>query len=123
MLLASLVSFLAALLTLIAFAIDIALYANVRHQYGRLGGVIEHTGAAPGTSASSSYPWNKGTLTLNGDSCRGCAAFWMTFVSFILLCLAGGTVCVGRRRDRMAGATSYNTGNKVSWRDRFRRSA
>ncbi len=40
--------------------------------------------------------------------------FWLTFVSFLLLCFAGCTVCFGRRRDRLDGATTY------SWRDRFR---
>lgn len=47
----------------------------------------------------------------------------MTFVSFILLFLAGGTVCFGRRRDRMAGATTYPVANQKSrsWRDRFTR--
>ncbi|KAH9886961.1 hypothetical protein C8Q73DRAFT_266718 [Cubamyces lactineus] len=90
-LLASLVSFLAALLTLIAFAIDIALYAYVKHQMGKLDGVASNTDTAPG--------------------------FWMTFVAFLLLCFAGCTVCFGRRRDRMEGATTYN----YSWKDRFRR--
>ena len=51
-LLASLASFLAALLTLIAFAIDIALYVYVKHQMGKLTGVIEHTNTAPGASLS-----------------------------------------------------------------------
>lgn len=50
-LLASLVSFLAALLTLIAFAIDIALYAFVKHQMGKLTGVIQHTNTGPGASS------------------------------------------------------------------------
>lgn len=45
------------------------------------------------------------------------AGFWLTFVSFILLCLAGCTVCFGRRRARTEGATTYN----YSWKDRFRR--
>ncbi|KAH8102707.1 actin cortical patch SUR7/pH-response regulator pali [Cristinia sonorae] len=93
-LLASLTSFLAALITLVAFAIDIALYAYVKHQMGKLDGVRTNTNTAP--------------------------AFWMTFVSFILLCLAGCTVCFGRRRDRMAGATSYPVSTKGSWRDRLR---
>ena len=44
-------------------------------------------------------------------------AFWLTFVSFILLALAGCTVCFGRRRDRLDGATTY------SWKDRFRKTA
>lgn len=47
-LLASLVSFLAALLTLISFAIDIALLAFVKHQMGKLVGVSEHTNGGPG---------------------------------------------------------------------------
>uniref|UniRef100_A0A8H8CF67 Uncharacterized protein n=1 Tax=Psilocybe cubensis TaxID=181762 RepID=A0A8H8CF67_PSICU len=72
-------SFLAALLTLIAFAIDIALYALVRHAMNGLG-IGANTNTAPG--------------------------FWMTFVTLILLVLAGFTVCFGRRRDRMSGATS-----------------
>ncbi|KIP05684.1 hypothetical protein PHLGIDRAFT_107867 [Phlebiopsis gigantea 11061_1 CR5-6] len=94
-LLAALASFLAALLTLIAFAIDIALYVYVKHQMRKLTGVIEHTSTAP--------------------------AFWMTFAAFILLCLAGCTVCFGRRRDRMAGATSYPMApKKLSWRDKFK---
>ncbi|KAI8992788.1 hypothetical protein BD414DRAFT_482207 [Trametes punicea] len=90
-LLASLTAFLAALLTLIAFAIDIALYAWLKHQMSKLAGVGSNTDTAPG--------------------------FWMTFVAFLLLCFAGCTVCFGRRRDRMEGATTYN----YSWKNRFRR--
>ena len=52
-LLASLASFLAALLTLIAFAIDIALYAWVKHQMGKLDGVGSTTDTAPGECARS----------------------------------------------------------------------
>ncbi|PPQ64124.1 hypothetical protein CVT24_008735 [Panaeolus cyanescens] len=77
-LIASLVSFLAALLTFIAFAIDIALYALVRHEMKDLN-VAVNTNTAPG--------------------------FWLTFVAFILLLLAGCTVCFGRRRERLANAT------------------
>jgi hypothetical protein len=40
---ASLTAFFAALMTLIAFSIDIALYVYVNHQMGKLGGVIEET--------------------------------------------------------------------------------
>ncbi|KAI0753617.1 hypothetical protein C8Q74DRAFT_1211098 [Fomes fomentarius] len=90
-LLASLASFLAALLTLIAFAVDIALYAFVKHEVHKLSGVASNTNTAP--------------------------AFWMTFVSFLLLLIAGCTVCFGRRKDRLDGATSYS----YSWKDRFRR--
>ena len=51
-LLASLASFLAALLALIAFAVDIALYAYVKHQVGKLDGVASNTDTAPGERLS-----------------------------------------------------------------------
>jgi hypothetical protein len=47
-LVASLLSFFSALLTLIAFAIDIALYAYVKHEVGKLDGVNASTNTAPG---------------------------------------------------------------------------
>lgn len=49
--------------------------------------------------------------------------FWMTFVSFILLLLAGCTVCFGRRKDRMSGATSYpvSSNPKKNFFSRFRK--
>ncbi|KAF7345080.1 hypothetical protein MVEN_01671500 [Mycena venus] len=96
-LLASLTSFLAALLTLIAFAIDIALFAFVHHEIGKLPDVN-------GTTHTS-------------------VAFWLTFVTLILLLLAGCTVCFGRRKDRMSGAASYPMAsyNKPSFFSRFRR--
>jgi ABC-type nickel/cobalt efflux system permease component RcnA len=78
-LVASLVSFLAALLTLVAFAINIALFVYVKHELG--------------------------TLNINETTITG-PGFWLTFVSLLLLLLAGCTVCFGRRRDRMAGATN-----------------
>ncbi|KAG2065524.1 pali-domain-containing protein [Suillus decipiens] len=96
-LVASLVSFLAALLTLIAFAINIALFAYVKHEMGKLD-ISETTITGPG--------------------------FWLTFVSLLLLILAGCTVCFGRRRDRMAGATNNSSqlnGPKVGFLSRFRR--
>ncbi|EJF55914.1 hypothetical protein DICSQDRAFT_175390 [Dichomitus squalens LYAD-421 SS1] len=89
-LLASLAAFLAAFLTLVAFLCDIALYAWVKHQVGKLSNVGSNTDTAPG--------------------------FWITFVCFLLLTFAGCTVCFGRRRDRLDGATTYS----YSWRDRFR---
>ncbi|KAJ7212995.1 hypothetical protein GGX14DRAFT_619723 [Mycena pura] len=96
-LVASLTSFLAAFLTLIAFAIDIALYAFVHHEIGKL----------PDVSSTT----------------RTSAAFWMTFVTLILLLLAGCTVCFGRRKDRMSGAASYpmSSVNKGSFFSRFPR--
>ncbi|EIW76851.1 pali-domain-containing protein [Coniophora puteana RWD-64-598 SS2] len=94
-LVASVLSFLAALLALLAFIIDIALYAWVKHEMGNLG-VPESTITGPG--------------------------FWLTFVAMILLFLAGCTVCFGRRRDRMSGATSYEmSGPKTGFFSRFRR--
>ncbi|TFY66996.1 hypothetical protein EVJ58_g1901 [Rhodofomes roseus] len=96
---ASLAAFLAGTIAFIAFLVDVALYAYVKSEAGKLDGVNAHTDTAPG--------------------------FWVTFVSFILLFLAGGTVCFGRRRDRMAGATNYPMASSKfsrSWRDRFTRS-
>ncbi|KAF9546456.1 pali-domain-containing protein [Agrocybe pediades] len=96
-LLASIVSFLAAALTLIAFAIDIALFVLVRNAMNKLD-IGANTDTAPG--------------------------FWMTFVTLILLLLAGCTVCFGRRRDRMSGATTQSYPlyeNKVGFFSRFRR--
>jgi len=95
-LLASLAAFLAGLIALIAFAVDIALYAYVKHEMGKLSDVSATTDTAP--------------------------AFWMTFAAMLLLWLAGGTVCLGRRRDRMAGATTYPLASSKasrSWRSRF----
>jgi uncharacterized membrane protein len=71
---------------LIAFAIDIALYAFVHHEIGKLSNVRGHT-----TTSS---------------------AFWMTFVSLILVLLAGCTVCFGRRKE--SGAGSYPMMTKTS---------
>ncbi|KZV86293.1 hypothetical protein EXIGLDRAFT_724905 [Exidia glandulosa HHB12029] len=62
-------SFLAAFLMLLAFACDIALLAKTKNVYD-----------APGISTSAG------------------AGFWLTFVSFIFLCVAGCTVCIGHRR-------------------------
>ncbi|KAG2363565.1 hypothetical protein BDR07DRAFT_1403934 [Suillus spraguei] len=94
---ASLVSFLAALLTLIAFAINIALYAHVKHELGKLD-ISEMTITVPG--------------------------FWLRFVFLLLLILTGYTVYFGHRCDRMAGATnsSYQlNGTKTDFLSRFRR--
>uniref|UniRef100_A0A8H8CFS2 Pali-domain-containing protein n=1 Tax=Psilocybe cubensis TaxID=181762 RepID=A0A8H8CFS2_PSICU len=74
---ALLTSFLAALLTLIAFAIDIALFALVRSALNDL-----NIGANTHTSS----------------------AFWMTFVSLILLIASGYLIIVARRRE--SGASS-----------------
>ncbi|KAN0124417.1 hypothetical protein V8E52_002066 [Russula decolorans] len=92
----SLISFIAALLTLIAFAIDIALYTIVRDKVLRLPDVQVRTVAAPG--------------------------FWITLTSLLLLLMAGCTGLIGRRRSRMAGATDYLPPEKSGFFSRFRRS-
>ncbi len=90
-LVASFVAFLAALITLIAFAIDIALFALVKHAINGLD-IGAKTDVAPG--------------------------FWLTFASLILLLLGGCTVCFGRRRERLSSAsTSYPM--KTTGRGRF----
>ncbi|KAG6374091.1 hypothetical protein JVT61DRAFT_4734 [Boletus reticuloceps] len=93
-LVASLLSFLAATLALVAFAIDIALYAYFKNQMGDLG---------------------FGNRTITGPG------FWLTFASMILLILAGFTVCCGRRRDRMGSARTSTPGRKTGLFSRFRR--
>jgi len=85
-LIASLLSLLAAVLTLIAFAIDLALYVIVRDRVSNLDNVGVRSIAAPG--------------------------LWLTLASLLLLLLAGGTVCLGRRRSRMSGAIDYDHPNK-----------
>ncbi|KAF5329751.1 hypothetical protein D9619_009113 [Psilocybe cf. subviscida] len=99
-LMSSIMSFLAALLTLIAFAIDIALFIMVRRANNNL-----DIGANTNTSAASSF----------------LIAFWMTLVVFILLLMAGCTVCFGRRRARMADATTAYPMQKTGFFSRFRR--
>jgi len=94
-LIASLLSFLAAVLTLIAFAIDIALYVIVRDRVNRLDNVGVRSVAAPG--------------------------FWMTLASLILLLLAGCFVCFDRRRSRMSGAIDYDHPEKLGLFSCFRR--
>jgi len=85
---ASMLSFLAAAITLIAFAIDIVLFAYVKTQMKKLSDVDENTLTGPG--------------------------FWLTFVSFILLLIAGCTVCIGRRKnsthDSSYPMTSFKSG-------------
>jgi len=96
-LVASLVAFLSATLTLIAFAIDIALFAYVKHEMDKLPEDQTKTRPGPG--------------------------FWLTLVALILLLLGGCTVCFGRRRDRMGDAPSYpmkQTGTG-GWFSRFRK--
>jgi len=71
---ASLVSFLASFFVLVAFACDIALFVYFKRRVSKLDNVTASTKPGPG--------------------------FWMTLASFIVLLLAGCTVCFGRRHDR-----------------------
>ncbi|KAJ7624062.1 pali-domain-containing protein [Mycena polygramma] len=83
--LATLSSFIAAFLMLLAFIVDIALFAFVKQQVGTL----------PNGNTSTS------------------SAFWMTFVSLILVLLAGCTVFFGRRREAGVGSSypSFSSSN------------
>ncbi|KAF9546459.1 pali-domain-containing protein [Agrocybe pediades] len=98
---ASLVSFLAALLTLVAFAIDIALLLLTRH------------------AINENFPSDAARFIHTNTA----AGFWMTFVSLILLLLAGCTVCFGRRQSRMSSSSGQSYPlyeNKGSIFSRFR---
>lgn len=97
-LVASLVAFLSAILTLIAWAIDIALYAHVKAQANKLSLADPNTFTGPGMYLIS--------LTILTSMSERYVAFWMTFAAFLLLIIGGLTVCCGRRRDRMSGASN-----------------
>jgi len=75
LLIASLLSFMGALVTVIWMAIDIALFVYVRNRVKKLG-VSENTNFGPG--------------------------FWMSLAVLILTLFAGFLVCLGRRRERNA---------------------
>lgn len=112
---ASLLSFVAALLTLIAFAIDIALYTIVHDRVRRLSNVQVHSVAAPGTSTVQPqfflFRYSQHVLT----------GFWITLASLILLLMAGFIGWFGRRRSRMSGATDYAAPEKPGFLAKFRR--
>jgi len=74
-LIATLTAWLASLITLIAFIIDIALFAWTKHQFKKLN-VEAHTKTGPG--------------------------FWLTFIAFILLSIGGASTCLGRIRNKRA---------------------
>jgi hypothetical protein len=110
-------SFIAALLTLIALAIDIALYAIVHNRVHSLDGVQVRSVAAPGIANSRHLFSSLGIA----DTCRGLTGFWITLVSLILLLVAGGIGWLGRRRSRMTGATDYLAPEKPGFFSRIRR--
>ncbi|KAH9992139.1 hypothetical protein BJV77DRAFT_454072 [Russula vinacea] len=89
-------SFIAAFLTLIAFAIDIALYIIVHDRVQRILDGQVRTVAAPGV--------------------------WITLVSLILLLMATCAGWLGRRRSRMAGTTDHLPSEKPGVLAMFRRS-
>ncbi|KIM23881.1 hypothetical protein M408DRAFT_76759 [Serendipita vermifera MAFF 305830] len=91
LLVASLVAFLGSLLTLIVFAIDIALFVRIKNQMGNIDG-----STSPGP------------------------AFWMTLVVLILTAVAGCIVCFGRRRHK-AKTEPYTIETKRPWYHKFRR--
>jgi len=91
---ASFLSFVAALLTLVAIAMDIALYTIVHDKLNNLDNVQVRSVVAPGV--------------------------WVTLASLVLLLMAGSTGLLGRRRSRMAGATDYLTPEKQGFFSRLR---
>lgn len=120
-LVASLFAFLAAALSLIAFAIDIAVFVFLRHEVTNLPNVDSKTTIGAGKLAQKhilcirlKFKWLTG--------------FWLTFVSFLLLLIGGVTVCLGRRQrlKRTDDATTYpvttpNTSEKKPFWTRFRK--
>ncbi|KAI0276913.1 hypothetical protein BGY98DRAFT_666157 [Russula aff. rugulosa BPL654] len=82
---ASVLTFVASLVTLTVFAFDIALFIDVRNKARQaLQGLPD--------------PQIRDVVTLG-------PGFWITFVSLILLFMATCTAWLGRRRSRMEGAT------------------
>ncbi|KAG8808826.1 hypothetical protein FRC17_003754 [Serendipita sp. 399] len=84
---ASLLSFLAAFLTLLAFAIDIALYVHVKNVIDKI---------------------DVGAKTSPGP------AFWMSLIVLVLVTVSGCLVCFGWRRTKSKEST-YVVGEKKPW--------
>jgi MFS superfamily sulfate permease-like transporter len=96
---------------LLAFIVDIALYAFVKQQVDTLpnGNTV--------TSAGKFFV-HRGELLFIDVLCA--SAFWMTFVSLILVLLSGTSVFFGRRRDVDASYPSYS-GSSGGILSRFRK--
>ena len=107
-------SFIAAFLTLIAFAIDIALYIIVHDRVQRILDRQVRTVAAPGMAK----PFFLFPLSVD----MWATGVWITLVSLILLLMATCTGWLGRRRSRMAGATDHLPSEKPGVLAMFRRS-
>jgi len=101
---ASLLSFIAGLVTLTAFVFDIALIINVRDK-------------ARQARQGLPDPRIRGVVMIG-------PGLWITLASLILLFMATCTVWLGRRRPRMAGATNNlpPDSEKSGFFARFRRS-
>jgi len=95
MLLGALTSWLAALLTLIAFFCDIALFAYFKNKMNDINGAQPDTKPGPG--------------------------FWMTFVTFFVLCFAGCAVLFGRKKERYIRGDDYVVNAKRPFYHKFRR--
>lgn len=89
-LIASIVSLAAATITLIAFAIDIALFAYVKNKMEDLNEIAYKTSPGPG--------------------------FWLTFVTLILLLIGGFTVCLGRRKATAASGGKVGVQKTPFWK-------
>jgi len=94
-LLASLMSFTAAGFTLIALAIDIALFVHVRNTFASVAGVADDTNAGAG--------------------------LWITLAVLLLLLISGCIVCFGRRRDSRKRSLDSPLTTKRPWYNKFRR--
>jgi len=95
MLLGALTSWLAALLTLIAFFCDIALFAYFKSKMNDISDAQPSTNPGPG--------------------------FWMTFVTFFLLCFAGCAVLVGRKKERHLRGDDYVVSTRRPFYHKWRR--
>jgi hypothetical protein len=96
---------------LLAFIVDIALYAFVKQQVDTLpnGNTV---------TSSGKFVVHRGELLFIEVLCA--SAFWMTFVSLILVLLSGTSVFFGRRRDVDASYPSYS-GSSGGILSRFRK--
>ncbi|KAF5349329.1 hypothetical protein D9758_011806 [Tetrapyrgos nigripes] len=93
-LVSSLVSFLASFLTLLAFFIDIALFAYLKKTVPDVMDIGGKAETGPG--------------------------FWLTLIAFLLTLLAGCTVCFGRRRARGSDAVVPDVNSEDSEKPRGR---
>jgi len=95
MLFGAFTSWLAAFLTLIAFFCDIALFAYFKNKMNEISGANPNTNPGP--------------------------AFWMTFVTFFLLCFAGCAVLFGRKKERYLRGDGYAVKTRRPFYHKFRR--